>query len=136
MELKIINKNADPLLARTKVETEIIFEKGTPTRAEIKSKLGKDLGKDEKLIVVKGIYTRYGLKKATNLSYVYENEDALKRIEVGKKETKSEEKGAEKSEDKKEVKQEQKKDQPKHKEVKGEVKQEIKKPEEQSKDKK
>jgi len=116
MELKIINKKEDPLLARTKVESEIIFEKGTPSREEITSKLGKDLGKDEKLIVVKGIYTKYGLKKATNLSYVYENEEALKKIEVekkektGKKEAKPEKPEAKKEEQKpKEAKEEQKK---------------------------
>ena len=81
MDLKIINKKQDPLLSRTKVEAEIVFEKATPSREEIKSKLAKDLGKDEKLIAVKGIYTDYGLKKARNVSYVYENEESLKRIE-------------------------------------------------------
>ena len=138
MELKIINKKEDPLLARTKVESEIIFDKGTVSREEIKSKLGKDLGKDEKLIVVKGIYTKYGLKKATNLSYVYENEEALKRIEIekkekiGKKEAKSEKPEAKKEEQKpkeeqkkveKEAKQEQKAEQ---KETKSEAKQDQK----------
>lgn len=119
MELKIINKKEDPLLFRTKVEAELIFDKGTPSIAEVKSMLGKDLGKDEKLIVVKNIYTVYGLKKAKNLSYIYENEEALKRIEVekkektGKQEAKSEEKAAEKppeakKEEKKEKKAEQK----------------------------
>ena len=85
MELKIVNKKEDPLLSRTKVESEIIFEKTTPSREEIKNELVKVLGKDEKLIVVKGIFTSYGLKKAKNLSYVYENEESLKRIEVEKK---------------------------------------------------
>ena len=116
MELKIINKKEDPLLSRTKVESEIIFDKGTVSREEIKNKLCKDFGKDEKLIVVKGIYTEYGLKKAKNLSYVYENEEALNRIEVekkektGKKEAKPEKPEAKKEEQKpKEAKEEQKK---------------------------
>ena len=115
MELKIINKKEYPLLSRTRVESEIAFEKSTPSKDEIKSKLGKDLGKDEKLIVVKGIYTEYGLKKCKNLSYVYENEESLKRIEVQKekkskkKEAKPEERAAEKpQESKKEAKEEQK----------------------------
>tara|TARA_Y100000310_G_scaffold255534_1_gene263005 strand:- start:1070 stop:1531 length:462 start_codon:yes stop_codon:yes gene_type:complete len=114
MELKIINKKEEPLLSRTKVEAEVVFEKTTPSREEIKSKLGKDLGKDEKLIVVKNIYTQYGQKKAKNLSYVYEKEEDLKRIEVEKKEKKEGEKAEEKptkeqpKEDKKEGKAEQK----------------------------
>lgn len=138
MELKIINKNKEPLLARTKVEAEVIFEKATPSREEIKNKLATDLGKDKKLIVVKAIYTIRGLKKATNLSYVYENEEALKRIEVEKKKSedkkedkeevkaeKPEAKKEEKTDDKKESKQEQK-----------EVKKEEQKPKEQLKEKK
>ena len=118
MELKIINKKEYPLLSRTIVESEIAFEKSTPSKDEIKSKLGKDLGKDEKLIVVKGIYTKYGLKKCKNLSYVYENEESLKRIEVQKekkskkKEAKPEERAAEKPQEaKKEAKEEQKTEQ-------------------------
>ena len=110
MELNIINKKQDPLFSRIKVESEIIFEKGTPSITEIKSKLGKDFGKDEKLIVVKGIYTQYGLKKAKNLSYVYENEEALKRIEVDKKEkTGKKEAKTEKAEEKPEAKKEEQK---------------------------
>lgn len=85
MELKIINKKEDPLLSRIIVESEITFESATPSRAEIKTKLAKDLGKDEKLVVIKGIYNSYGLKKAKNIAYVYENEEYLKRIEVEKK---------------------------------------------------
>ena len=82
MELKIINKRDEPLLSRTKIEAEMVFEKTTPSRTEVKSKLAKNLGKDEKLVVVRSIYTSYGLKKAKNIAYVYENEASLKRIEA------------------------------------------------------
>jgi len=92
MELKILNTKEYPLLSRTRIEVEVIFDNATPTKKEIKSKLSKDLGKDEKLIVVKGIYTIRGLKKAKNLSYVYQNEETLKRIEIVKKEAKAEDK--------------------------------------------
>jgi ribosomal protein S24E len=132
MELKIINKKEEPLLSRTKVEAEMVFEKATPSREETKSKLCNILGKDEKLIVVKGIYNEFGLKKAKNLSYVYENEESLKKLEVetkkktGKKETQegAEEKPQpqEKEEPKQEAKQEEK--------PKAEAKQEGKKSEE------
>jgi len=85
MELKIISKKEDPLLLRTKVEAELTFDKVTPSREEVKTKLAAEMGKDGKLIVVKWIYTARGLKKAKNLSYVYDNEESLKRIEVQKK---------------------------------------------------
>lgn len=141
MELKIIDKKEEPLLSRTRVEVEITFEKATPSKEEIKSRLVKDLGKDEKLIVVKGIYTYLGSKKAKNLSYVYENEESLKSIEprvknkAGKKKEEPEEGNAEekpqsqakkpeaKEDQKKEAKQEQKTEQK-------EAKQEEQKPQE------
>jgi ribosomal protein S24E len=104
MELKIVNKKEEPLLSRTRVEAEMTFEKATPSREEIKSRLVKELGKDEKLIVVKGIHTYLGSKKAKNLSYVYENEESLKSIEPRvKKKT-----GKKKEESKPEAKPEQK----------------------------
>ena len=142
MELKIISKKEEPLLSRTKVEAEVVFEKATPSREEIKSKLATDLGKDGKLIVVKGIYTIRGLKKAKNISYVYENEDYLKRIEVEKKgsekkakeEVKSEEKPAKKKEEQKTEQKEVKGDE-KQKEAKQET-QKMQEQKEQSKDKK
>ena len=142
MELKIISKKEEPLLSRTKVEAEVVFEKATPSREEIKSKLATDLGKDGKLIVVKGIYTIRGLKKAKNISYVYENEDYLKRIEVenkgsekkAKEEVKSEEKPAKKKEEQKTEQKEVKGDE-KQKEAKQET-QKMQGQKEQSKDKK
>ena len=101
MELKIINKKEEPLLSRTMVEADITFEKATPTKGEVKSKLAQILGKDEKLIVIKGMHNTYGLKKAKSISYLYEDEKLKERIEArikkkDKGEPKEEEKAAEK----------------------------------------
>lgn len=132
MELKIIDKKEEPLLSRTRVEAEITFEKTTPSKEEVKSRLVKDLGKDEKLIVVKGIHTYLGSKKAKNLSYVYENEESLKSIEprVKKKTGKKKEEPKEgKAEEKPQgqAKKEKGKEEPK-KDAKAESKQKPKEP--------
>jgi len=108
MELKILQKKEEPLLSRIRIEGEIVFDKATPSGQEIKSMLAKSLGKDEKLVDVKGIYTLFGLKKATILSYAYDNEETLKRIKIEKK--KSEKKEGEGQEAKKEEKSEEKKE--------------------------
>lgn len=97
MELKILQKKEEPLLSRTKVESQIVFEKVTPSNTEVRSSLAKILGKDEKLIEIKGIYNEYGQKKARVVGYAYENEEILKKIRVEKK-----------AKDKKESKQEKK----------------------------
>ena len=93
MDLKILSKKEEPLLSRTIVEAEVSFDKATPSKSEIKSALAKSLGKDEKLIVVKGLYSGYGVRKAKNVSYAYENEEIMKSIEPKPKESKGAAKG-------------------------------------------
>jgi len=87
MDLKILQKKSEPLLSRTRVESEIVFDKATPSGQEVKSALAKSLGKDEKLVDVKSIYTIFGLKKAKVLSYAYDNEETMKIIKIRKKKT-------------------------------------------------
>ena len=122
VELKILQKKEEPLLSRTKIESEIVFDKATPSNQEVKSSLAKALSKDEKLLDVRGIYTQYGLKKAKILCYAYENEEVLKRIKIEKKKTEKKAKPEEKAE-------EVKKEEPK-KEEKAEAKKEETKKEE------
>ena len=93
MDLKILSKKEEPLLSRTIVEIEVSFDKSTPSKSEIKNALAKSLGRDEKLIVVKGIYSGYGVRKAKNVSYAYENEEIMKSIEPKPKENKGAAKG-------------------------------------------
>ena len=122
MELKILDKKEEPLLSRTRMEAEVIFENATPSGQEVKSNLAKKIGKDEKLIDVKSIYTVFGLKKAKILFYAYENEEILKRIKIEKKKTEKKPK-AEKEETKPDTKKEEK---VKAKEEKKETKKESK----------
>ena len=86
MELKILHKKEEPLLSRTRLEGEVLFDKATPSTKEIKSNVAKSLGKDESLVDIEGIYNQYGQKKAKVVCYTYENEDILKKIKIeGKK---------------------------------------------------
>src|SRR3989338_1788889 len=82
MELKILNKSEEALLARTKVESEVLFDKSTPSNKDIKSQLAKMLNKDEKLLDIKHIYTSFGMKKAKILCYAYKDEDTLNKVKT------------------------------------------------------
>jgi small subunit ribosomal protein S24e len=81
MQLKIINKTEEPLLSRTRLEGEAVFESVTPSNSEVRAAIAKSIGKDEKLIVVKGIYTQYGSKKAKIIAYAYQNSEIMLKIE-------------------------------------------------------
>ena len=127
MKLNILQKKEEPLLSRTRIESEIVFDNATPSGQEVKSSLAKALSKDEKLLDVKGIYTIYGLKKAKILCYAYENEEVLKRIKVEKKKTEKKAKTEEKAEKvKKEEPKKEDKAEAKKKETKKEEKIEAK----------
>ena len=73
--MNIVNKREEPLLSRTRLEGEVLFDKATPSTKEIKSNVAKSLGKDESLVDIEGIYNHYGQKKAKVVCYNYENED-------------------------------------------------------------
>lgn len=93
MELKIVGRKEEPLLSRVKIDSEIAFEKATPSIAEIRDALASQLGKDKGLIAIKGVYNEYGLRKAKGIAYLYDNEEIFRRFE-SKKEKKKDGKDA------------------------------------------
>jgi len=133
VELKITERKEEPLLSRVNLTGEIIFEAATPSYDEVKKKISSSLNCDEKLIVIKNIYAKFGIKKADFLAYIYNNEESMKKIEPKPKEKKKaqEEKPTEKTEHPKEEKEPQKEEKKKPKETK-----EEKKPKETSKEEK
>ena len=88
MELKISNKKNEPLLSRARIESDITFDKATPSINDVRDALSAQLGKDKNLIVVKSIYNEFGLRKAKGTAYLYENEEILKRFEAKKEKKK------------------------------------------------
>ncbi len=106
MDIKITEKEEGPL-SRVRLTGEIIFESVTPSYEEVRKKISSSLNCDEKLIVIKNIYTKFGLKKASVFAYAYKNEESMKKIEPKPKEKKAK---TEKPEEAK--KQEKKKEQP------------------------
>lgn len=97
MELKIAEKKEEVLLSRIKLTGELVFEASTPSYVEVKKKISSSLNCDEKLIAVKNIYTKFGIKKADFLAYIYNNEDAMKKTEPKQKEKKKSEAKPEKT---------------------------------------
>jgi ribosomal protein S24E len=110
MDLKIIEKKEEPLLSRTKIVSEMNFEAATPSSKEVKSKIASLLNADEKLIVVKNIYTDFGFKKADVSAYLYKDEKEMGIIEIKPKKAEAKEKKAETKEEKPQAKEEKQKE--------------------------
>lgn len=128
MELKITEEKETSLLSRKEIAADITFKGATPSKEEVKKQLTSSLKADEKLVIVKTIFTSFGSETAKVVAYQYMNEEDMKRIEPkekGKKEAKP-----------KEAKEEKKEEAPKKEEPKKEEKQakeEKKKPKEEPK---
>ena len=59
MNLNIREKKEEPLLSRTKIIAEIIFDKETPSKKDIKSTIVSSLKSSENLVVVRRDHVLY-----------------------------------------------------------------------------
>jgi len=111
MELEITGKKENKTLQRQEVELEIKDVKLTPSRKELRPKIAALLGAKEELTVIEKIEHSFGTREGKIKAYIYENKEAMKKIEpihlterdLGKKK-KKEEKPAEKKPEGKEEK--------------------------------
>jgi len=86
MNLKILEQKDEPLLSRKEIKAELTFEgTATPSNDTVKKAIAKNLKADEKLVVVKSIYTTYGTNNADVNAYVYASEKEMTNIEPKKK---------------------------------------------------
>ena len=96
MELNITSKKEEPLLSRTELKADVVFEKATPSYQELASLLASKVKADEKLVAIRHVYTSFGNKNAELIAYVYKDEDKKKFIEPKLKEKKDKAKEAKK----------------------------------------
>ena len=85
MEITITSKQEKPLLSRTEIIADIMFDAATPKKEEIRQKISASLKSDLNLTVVKKVETVFGQKKAGVLVFVYKNEKDMKNIEPKQK---------------------------------------------------
>ncbi len=82
MELKITTKTPEPLLSRTQIIGEIMFETVTPSKKEVITHLAKMVHTPETAIALRVITTRYGTHQAHVVAYAYQDEQAKKNTEI------------------------------------------------------
>ncbi len=81
MKLDIQKERETPLLARKRVTLIAEYEGATPARKDFLKEVARKLKSDEKLTVIRHIYSRFGRQKAKVIAHVYENADAMKHLE-------------------------------------------------------
>jgi ribosomal protein S24E len=81
MKIKIISRKKNPLLDREEIYFEISGTKITPSRNDLKGRLGSEFGANEKLLVVDKIESRFGSHTFKGYAKLYANDAAMKKIE-------------------------------------------------------
>ena len=95
MQIELKKEDITPLLSRKRTTFMLEYEGVTPSRLKIKKELAKKTSTDEKLIIIKHIYPRFGATKAKVIAHIYSNLDDLKKFEEDYLLKKHEEKKAE-----------------------------------------
>ena len=72
--MKIHDKKNEPLLSRVEVSADIEFAGATPSYQDVTKGVASHMKADEKLVVVRHVYTEFGNKKAKVQAYVYSDE--------------------------------------------------------------
>jgi small subunit ribosomal protein S24e len=83
MDIEIKDKNENPLLNRTEIHFDCIYQgESTPNALDVKNKLVALLDADKKLLVVDKILPKFGEGRAEGYAKVYDSEENLNKIEA------------------------------------------------------
>ena len=83
MEIEIKEKIENPLLNRTEIHFDCIYQgEATPKTLDVKNKLVALLDADKNLLVVDKVLPKFGEGKADGYAKVYDNEENLNKIET------------------------------------------------------
>jgi len=81
MKLELKEEKEMPLLSRKRLQFRAEFESATPKRDDIRKEVAKKAGVDEKLVIIRHIYTKFGKREAKVIVHIYKNEEDIKKIE-------------------------------------------------------
>ncbi|NQV91754.1 hypothetical protein HQ489_04740 [Candidatus Woesearchaeota archaeon] len=81
MKVAITEKNENVLLERTDLKGTVDFEGVTPNNNEVTAAIAKNLGVEQGLVVVKGIYTQFSKQSGTFNAVAYKTSKALDKTE-------------------------------------------------------
>jgi len=83
MDIEIKDKNENPLLNRTEIHFDCVYQgESTPNVLDVKNKLVALLDADKKLLVVDKILPKFGEGKADGYAKLYDSEENLNKIET------------------------------------------------------
>lgn len=82
MNLDIVERQKNPLLAREELTVVVEDIESTPAREELRAKLAANLNVKEDLLVIWSIKQEYGMRKTTVKAKLYDSKEDMERIEL------------------------------------------------------
>lgn len=83
MDIEIKDKNENPLLNRTEIYFDCVYQgEATPNAVDIKNKLVALLDADKKLLVIDSVLPKFGEGRADGYAKIYDSEENLNKIEA------------------------------------------------------
>jgi ribosomal protein S24E len=96
MKIEILNERENKPLARKEVDFRVDHAgTGTPSRAEIRTKIVAQFDADKESVIIKSLDTKFGAGLTEGTARIYSDPEQLKRIELDHIVKRHEEKGAE-----------------------------------------
>lgn len=84
MKLEILNETDNKTLARKEIEFRIEHQGGTtPSRLDVQSKIVAQYDASASTVVIRSLETKFGAGISEGTARIYEDEEKLKRIELG-----------------------------------------------------
>ena len=81
MDIQLVKKSETPLLGRKRFEYKAVFEGKTPSRDDIRKNIAAQNKISENTVIVKHIYTKFGLSEAKVIAHIYNDEATAKSVE-------------------------------------------------------
>ncbi len=75
------DKKVNPLLQRTEVMGDVLYEGATPTNVQIADVVARALHTEPAFVAVNHIYSRYGYQQASVSAFVYASAEARAKAE-------------------------------------------------------
>lgn len=81
VELKITEQKQNTFFSRTEIKAQLLYDGKTPSIPEIRKALASQLKKEESLVIIKNILTKFGSNNAVVEAAAYGKKEDLEKTE-------------------------------------------------------
>lgn len=81
MKIKVVKKEESRFFPMVKGLFEVEYAGATPAKKELAAEISKAIGRDEKLVIIKKVSSKYGEQECMVEANIYLNENAMNSME-------------------------------------------------------